>query len=76
MASKPKDYQKLYHAQREEHERTWDKLKQAKRELLMATMNYQGAMADNDELVAVIRKHVIAMQQFLELNYPTEYADS
>ena len=33
-------------------------------------MDYEAAMAASAETVAVMRKHLLAMIQFLDLNYP------
>lgn len=64
------NYKKLYEAQKAEHEKTWTKFRRAQKDIMMVEGNYAGAMADNAELVAVMRKHCLAMLQFLDLNYP------
>jgi hypothetical protein len=63
-------YKKLYDASKREHEKTWEKLRKAERRIEMERMNYAGAMADLDETVATMRKHLLAMIHFLDLNYP------
>lgn len=65
-------YKKLYEASKAEHERTWEKLRKANHRIKLEQMNYAGAMADLDQTVVTMRKHLLAMYQFLELNYPTD----
>ncbi|MFA7278782.1 MAG: hypothetical protein WC100_01695 [Sterolibacterium sp.] len=71
-----KDYKALYEASKREHDKTWDKLRKSQSKLRMSEMNYVGAMSDLDCTVATMRKHLLAMMQYLELNYPQSKDES
>lgn len=68
-------YKKLYEASKREHEQTWEKLRKANHRIKLEQMNYAGAMADLHETVAIMRKHLLAMATYLELNYPQSKVD-
>ncbi len=72
MTVKNPNYKTFYEAQKREHDRTWEKLRKAERRIEMERMNYDGALADSAETVAVMRKHLLAMIQFLDLNFPRQ----
>jgi len=63
-------YKTLYKAQKIEHEKTLAKVRKLESERRLWAMSYEGAMADCEELCAVMRKHLLAMQQFMDLNFP------
>lgn len=61
---------KLDEARKAGHEKTWQTLRSAMKDAQIPRMNDEGAMADCHETVAVMRKHLLAIVQFLGLNFP------